>query len=144
MNQQNLTVAQQVANAARRFQEQNTGRPPTAVTVVLSNDTLVITLHDALSPAERALSKTPDGAAQVQDFHRQLFQTSVEALCLEIKRITGIAVCEAAAEVEPATGTIVHAFTKGNMVQVFQMAEGISQETWNSNPIAGPLQGTRV
>ena len=52
-----------------RFRETRTGHTPQAVTVVLGNETLVITLHSALSPAERALAQTPEGAAQVQDFH---------------------------------------------------------------------------
>jgi uncharacterized protein YbcI len=47
------------------------------VTVVLSDDTLVVTLHEALSPAEKALACTPEGAVQVQEFHRQLFKSSV-------------------------------------------------------------------
>lgn len=39
-----------------------------------------------------------------------------------IKRITGRQVREAAAEVETATGTVVHAFTTGAMVQVFLLS----------------------
>jgi Na+-translocating membrane potential-generating system MpsC-like protein len=53
MNQMNMpgpTMAQQVALAARAFQEQRTGHVPEAVTVVLGEDTLVVTLHGALSP----------------------------------------------------------------------------------------------
>ncbi|MDZ7617554.1 MAG: DUF2294 domain-containing protein, partial [Patescibacteria group bacterium] len=86
------TMAQQVAQAVTAFQQRRTGHPPKAVTVVLSDDTLVVTLHEALSPAEKALASTPEGAAQVQDFHRQLFQTSVDLLRQEIRRITGVAV----------------------------------------------------
>ena len=74
------TMAQQVAEAISVFQEQRTGYPPKAVTVVLSDDTLVVTLHEALSPAEKALARTPEGAAQVQEFHRQLFKSSVDLL----------------------------------------------------------------
>jgi len=37
----------------------------------------------------------------------------------------------AAAEVEATTGTVVHAFTSGTMVQVFQLAQGILADTWN-------------
>jgi uncharacterized protein YbcI len=84
----------------------------------LSEDTLVITLHDALTPAEKSLAKSPAGAAQVQEFHRQLFLSSAQPLRDEIKRITGRDVREAAAEVEPTSGTVVHAFTTGNVVQV--------------------------
>ena len=40
---------------------------------------------------------------------------------------------EAAAEVETTTGAVVHAFTTGTMVQVFQLAGRISAEAWNGN-----------
>ena len=92
--QPTLTMAQQVAQAASAYQQQRTGHTPKAVTVVLSEDTLVITLHGALSPAEEALAQTPAGAAQVQDFHRELFTDSCEPLRKEIKRITGVEVRE--------------------------------------------------
>ena len=133
LNTPRATMAEQVAQAARDFQQQRTGHVPKAVTVVLSNDTLVITLHEALTPAERALARSAAGAAQVQEFHRQLFVNSAESLRREIQRITGVAVREAAAEVETTTGTVVQVFTSGTMVQVFQLAEGISAETWNAN-----------
>jgi uncharacterized protein YbcI len=127
----NPTMAEQVAQAAIRFQKQRTGHPPQAVTVVLSEDTLVITLHGALTPAERALAADPAGAARVQDFHRQLFADSVAELREEILRITGVNVREAAAEVETASGTVVHAFTSGTMVQVFLLDQKLSAAVWN-------------
>jgi hypothetical protein len=77
------------------------------------------------------MSQCPDGAAKVQEFHRQLFNSSVGKLRQEIKRITGVAVREAAAEVETASGTVVHAFTSGAMVQVFLLAEGLSAARWD-------------
>jgi uncharacterized protein YbcI len=123
MNQSQRTVAEQVAEAARAFQQQRTGHSPKAVTVVLGEDTLVITLHEALSPAEKALARSAAGAAQVQEFHRQLFSSSAESLRQEIKRITGREVREAAAEVEATTGSVIQVFTTGTMVQVFQFAE---------------------
>ena len=119
MDTNESTVAQQIGEAVSAFQEQSTGHAPKAVTVVLSEDTLVITLHDTLTPAEKVLSRSVDGAAQVQEFHKQLFATSSESLRQEIKRITGRQVREASAEIEPATGSIVQAFTTGTMVQVF-------------------------
>jgi uncharacterized protein YbcI len=125
------TMAEQIAQAARDFQQQRTGHVPKAVTVVLSEETLVITLHEALTPAERAVANSPDGAAKVQEFHRQLFATSADSLRHEIKRITGVDVREASAEVETTTGTVVQVFTSGTMVQVFQLAQGIPAETWN-------------
>ncbi len=133
MKDSELTMAQQVAQAVRAFQQQRTGLVPGAVTVVLSDETLVVTLQGALSAAEQALAKTPAGAAQVQEFHRQLFRSSVEPLRQEIKRITGVEVREAAAEVEPSTGAVVHAFTNGTMVQVFLLARNVGAETWDGS-----------
>jgi hypothetical protein len=40
----------------------------------------------------------------------------------EIKKITGREVREATAEIETATGAVVHAFTTGAMVQMFLLA----------------------
>ena len=118
-------MAQQVAVAASDFQQQRTGLVPKSVTVALSEDTLVVTLHGALSPAEKALAQqSPAGAAQVREFHRQLFTDACEPLRQEIKRITGVEVCEATAEV---------ATTAGTMVQVFPLAHGIPVDTWNGN-----------
>ena len=119
MNTHDADLAKQIAAAVSTFQKQSTGHTPKAVTVVLSEDTLVITLHEALTPAEKALAKSVGGAAQMQEFHRQLFSSSSDSLRKEINRITGRQVREATAEVEPTTGSIVHAFTTGTMVQVF-------------------------
>jgi len=121
-DKQTGTVAEQIARAICDFQHKSTGHTPTAVSVVLSEDTLVITLHEALTPAEKAMVKNAGGAAQLQEFHRQLFASSSEPLRQEINRITGRQVREAAAEFEPTSGSIVHAFTTGNTVQVFLLA----------------------
>jgi len=123
MNESETVMAQKIAQVALAFQTERTGHAPASVNVVLKEDTLVITLQDALSPAEKALSLSQAGAAKVQEFHRQLFLTSADALRKEIKRITGRDVCESTAEVEPATGTVVHAFTTGNVVQVFLLTK---------------------
>ena len=138
------TMAQQVAQAVSAFQQRQTGYTPKAVTVVLSEDTVGVTLHEALSPAEKALAHTPEGAVQVQEFHRQLFKNSADLLRQEIKRITGVAVGEAAAEIETTTGAVVHAFTSGTMVQVFQLTGRISAETWNGNGSSDQSQKTQV
>jgi uncharacterized protein YbcI len=122
MDPKDTSAARKIAEAATKFQFETSGHNPKAVSVVLSDETLVITLHDALTPAEKALSNSAKGASTVQEFHRELFASSSESLRKEIERITGRQVREAAAEVEPATGSIVHAFTSGTMVQVFLLA----------------------
>ena len=113
------SMSQEIAEAVIAFQEKTTGHPPKAITVVLSQDALVITLHEALSPVERDLAKKPSGAAKVQEFHRQLFSAAAEWLLKDIRRITGVEWRDAVAEVEPATGAMVQAFTRGPAVQVF-------------------------
>src|SRR5438874_4290 len=134
MNKSKETMAQQIARAAIAFEQRRTGNHgPKSVTVVLSEGTLVITLHDALSPAERVLAKSPAGAAQVQEFHRQLFANSSDSLRQEIKRITGMEVREAMAQIEPASGAVVQAFTTGTVVQVFLLAGSAPTETWSGD-----------
>ena len=133
MDKSRLSAAQQIAQAASAFEKERTGQLPKSVTVVLSENTLVITLHGALSPAERALAQSPAGAAQVQEFHRQLFVNASESLRQEIKRITGVEVREATAEVEPNTGTVVGVFTTGTTVQVYLLAHAVPSETWSGN-----------
>jgi uncharacterized protein YbcI len=144
MDKLNSTMAQQVAQAASAFQQQRTGHAPKSVTVVLSGDTLLITLHGALSPAETALAGSPAGAAKVQEFHRQLFLTAAESLRQEIKRITGVDVREASAEIEATTGTVVQVFTTGTMVQVFLLAKTVPAGTWSGNGLDESVVGTEA
>jgi uncharacterized protein YbcI len=127
------STAKQIARAAIDFERQTTGRVPKSVTVVLSGDTLVITLHGALSPAEKALAMRQEGIAQVQEFHRQLFANASDSLRQEIKRITGVEVREAVAEVETATGTVVKVFTSGTVVQVFLLDRGVPADSWSGD-----------
>jgi len=130
MNNLISPMAQQIAEAVSDFQHQTTGHMPRSVNVVLNEDTLVITLHGALSPAEKDLASSPAGTAQVQEFHRQLFADSSDRLRQAIKRITGVQVREATTDVEPSTGTVLKVFATGTMVQVFLLASGVSADTW--------------
>ena len=143
MDEARLTMAQKVAQVAGVFQHQTTGHAPKAVLAALCGDTLVITLHNALTPAEEALARrSPKDAARVQAYYRQLFASSADSLHEEIKRVTGVAVREAAVKVDTATGAVVHAFTSGSVVQVFLLARGLSQDAWHGNrPVAAAAQG---
>jgi uncharacterized protein YbcI len=131
MTKSTQTTAQQIAQAAIAFERRLTGHAPKWVTVVLSEGTLVVTLQGALSPAQKALAQTPEGAAQVQEYNRELFNTSSEPLCQEIKRITGVEVREATAEIESKTGTVVKAFTNGTVVQVFLLTSEVAADSWS-------------
>lgn len=120
--------AQLVAEAAREFHEKQRGHLPGAVTVVLSEGVLVITLHDALSPAEKALAASTEGAQKVQEFHKRLFEQSCDVLRKDVERITGVVVRDAATEMLPASGTVVYTFAGGTIVQVFLLADPVPPE----------------
>lgn len=143
MSASTATVSQQLAEMALAMQASRTGHSPKAVTVVASDETIVVTLHEALTPAEKILARSERGASQVENYHRALFAVSCDGLRAEIQRLTGRKVREAAVVVEPATGAIVHAFTSGTVVQIFQlephgMATQVSAGLPPSSPEAGP------
>lgn len=134
--------SKELAEIALTMQSERTGHTPKAVTVVASDETVVLTLHEALSPAERILARTESGAAKVEQYHRALFAVSCDELRKEIQRLSGRKVREAAVVVEPATGAIVHAFTSGTVVQIFQLephgvvthvAAGIPQDSGDAS-----------
>jgi len=85
------------------------------------------------SASKPAWSNAPGCSTAPAFFHRQLFIDSADPLRREIKRITGVAVREATAEVETKTGALVRVFTTGTMVQVFLLAYGISADTWSGS-----------
>jgi len=134
MGDSDSTMARQIAEVAAVFEKQRTGHSPKSVSVVLSEDTLVITLRGALSPAEVALARNPTGAAQLQELHRRLFASTSEPLRREIERITGIRVREATAGIERTTGTVVEVFMTGTVVQVFLLAGRVKTQTWSEGP----------
>src|SRR5437763_9350129 len=125
--------ARQIARAACAFERQRTGQVPRSVTVVLSDDTLVITLHGVLSPAEREVARSTAGAAQVQEFHRELFLNACAPLRQAIERITGVEVRQATVDVETATGTVVQVFSTGTAVQVFLLAGHVEADRWGGS-----------
>ena len=125
---QPISMAQQIAQVAIAFEEQRLGRKPTSVTVLLRGDTLVITMHGVLSPAEQALSASPAGAAQLQEFHQQLFKASSDPLRREIRRITGLEICEVAKDKATAA---VQVFSVGTVVRVFLLAGRLPADSWD-------------
>jgi uncharacterized protein YbcI len=132
MDASHSNVARRIAQAACDFERHTRGHLPKSVTVVLSDDTLAITMHGALSPAEKALAETPTGAAQVQEFYQYLFANTSASLRQEIGRIAGAAVREAAAQIETATGA-VKVFASGTVVQVFLLDGKVPADTWSGS-----------
>ncbi len=136
MEKSSSTIAQQIAQAATEFEQLTTGHAPTSVTVVLNEDMLVIALRGVLSPAEKALARNPKAAAQLQEYHRQLFANASAVLRQDIERITGVEVREATAEVETITGAVTQVSASGTVVQVYLLARNVPTEIWTE-------QGTR-
>lgn len=121
-------MAQQIAQTAIAFEEQRLGRKPTAVTVVVGGDTLVITMHGVLSPAEKALATSPAGAVQLQEFHQQLFHYSSDPLRREIERITGLSIRIVAKDKAAAS---VQVFAFGTVVQLFLLDGRLPADSWD-------------
>ena len=48
-----------------------------------------------------------------------------------VRKITGMEVREATAEIEPVSGAVVQAFTTGTVVQVFLLAGNAPTEAWS-------------
>jgi osmotically-inducible protein OsmY/uncharacterized protein YbcI len=94
------------------------------VAVLMNEDTLVVALHGALTAAEQALAQSPAGAAEVRDFHRELFANLSHRLLPKIERIIGMKVEAATAAFEPTTGAVVRLFTTGTSGENFPQTPG--------------------
>lgn len=122
------SMAQQIGQSAIALEEQRLGRKPKSVTVVIGGDTLVITMHGVLSPAEMSMAVNAAAAAQLQEFHQYLFDHSITALRQEIRRITGLEICDVAKDKAAA----VQVVPIGTVVQVFLLAGRIPADSWSS------------
>jgi uncharacterized protein YbcI len=133
MEKSQVSMAEQIAEVVADYEQKVTGHSPKSVTVVFGEDTLVVTMRGALTPAEMTLAQNPEGSARMQEFHRRLFDASSEPLRREIKRITGLDVRNAAAEVEPASGGFVKTFVTGVVVHVFLLDGNLPAQSWSDN-----------
>jgi len=119
-------LAEQIAYAVCIFQEKSMGHSPKSMTVVLGEKTLVITLHEALTPTEMILLQDVGSPAAMQHFYEQLFVDSAESLRREIQRITGKQILGRTTGFEPITGAVVQAFTTGDAATFFRMPPDLS------------------
>jgi uncharacterized protein YbcI len=124
MDQSQGAIGQKIARAARAFEKWRTKHGRKWVAVFMNEDTIVIALHDSLTVAEKALAQSPVGAAQVREFHQQLFANVSATLLREIKSITGMEVRDTTAEIEPTTGSVVQVFTTDTVGEEFLLAPG--------------------
>ncbi len=118
-------VARQVAQAAGSFEHLLLGRTPRSVTVVAGGGWMVVSLHEAFSPVERRLSADEEGSHRVRDFHRYLFDNSLDSLRSHVRRSTGIELRGAIAHVDTTTGSILKTFTTSPGVELFLLGQGL-------------------
>lgn len=71
MDKSDSILEMQITRAARAFPQRRMGRAPGSATAVPSDDWLVTTLHEALSPAEQAQAQSQTGGAKVQESRRE-------------------------------------------------------------------------
>jgi uncharacterized protein YbcI len=118
------TIGEKVGRAARAFEKLRTKHGRNWVAVFMNEDAVVIALHGSLTAAEKTLAQSPAGAAQVWEFHRDLFADVSATLFQKIKSITGMIVRDVIAEIEPTTGGVVQLFTTDTVGEEFLLAPG--------------------
>jgi uncharacterized protein YbcI len=131
MTANNPSIAEQIGHAARAFEQVRTGHVPKSVTVILKEDTLVITLRGVLTRAERVLANTEEGAAWVREYHRRLLMSSSSSLLDEVKRITGLSACESTV----TEGDAVPLFEIGAIVHVFVLSAPAHFDVWSGSDV---------
>ena len=124
MDLSQCTICQRIARSARAFEERRTKHGHKWVAVFMNEDTIEIALHGYLTAAEKAQARSPTGAAQVREFHRQLFTNASSALLQKIKNITGMEVINTSAEIETTTGSVVHILTTDTVGKEFLRLPG--------------------
>ena len=118
-------VARQVAQATGSFEHLLLGRTPRSVTVVADGRWMVVSLHEAFSPVERRLAVDEDGSNRVRDFHRYLFENSLDSLRTHVRRNTGVELRGAIAHVDTTTGSVLKTFTTNPAVELFLLGQGV-------------------
>jgi uncharacterized protein YbcI len=113
------TIGRKIARAARVFEKRRTKHGREWVAIFMNEDTIVIALHSSLTAVEKAVAQSQAGAAQVREFHRQLFGNISATLLRKIKSITGMEVRDTSAEIEPTTGSVVQVFTTDTLGEEF-------------------------
>jgi uncharacterized protein YbcI len=118
-------LARQVAQAAGTFEHLLTGRVPASVTVVSDGDWLVVSLLETFTPLERRLAGDAAGAARVHDFHRYLFDESLDSLRSHLRRSTGVELQSGVAHIDTANGSVLKTYTTNPAVELFLLGQGV-------------------
>ena len=118
-------LARTVAQVTASFEHLLLGRSPTSVSVVAEDDWMVVNLHEPLSPTEQRLARDDEGAHRVHDFHRYLFENTLDSLLRQIRRRTGVVLRGAIAHVDLQTGSVLKTLTTRPEVDLFLLGPGL-------------------
>jgi uncharacterized protein YbcI len=118
-------LARQVAQSAGTFEHLLTGRVPASVTVVSDGGWLVVSLLEPFTPLERRLAVDAAGAARVHDFHRYLFDESLDSLRTHLRRGTGVELQSGVAHIDTANGSVLKTYTTNPAVELFLLGQGV-------------------
>ena len=98
---------------------------PASVTVVSDGDWLVVSLLEPFTPLERRLAADTAGAARVHDFHRYLFDESLDSLRTHLRRSTGVELQSGVAHIDTANGSVLKTYTTNPAVELFLLGQGV-------------------
>ena len=98
---------------------------PGGVTVVADGRWMVVNIHEAFSPVERRLAADEEGSNRVEDFHRYLFDNSLDSLRNHVRRSTGVELRGAIAHVDATTCSVLKTFTTNQAVELFLLGQGL-------------------
>ena len=119
-------TAREVARTAGSFEHLLTGRVPTSVMIVADGDWMVVSMSEAFSPDERRLAANgQEGLTRVRDFHRHLFDDSLDSLRRHVERRTGVMLRGAVAHVDSVTGSVLKTFTTSPAVEFFELGRAV-------------------
>lgn len=118
-------LARTVAQVAASFEHVLLGRSPTSVSVVAEDGWMVVHLHEPFSPTERRLASDAEGARKVREFHRYLFDTTLDSLLRQIRQRTGVEFRGAIAHVDTQTGSVLKTLTTLPAVDLFLLGPGL-------------------
>lgn len=118
-------LARRVARAIGAFEHVLLGRAPRSVTVVADGGRVVVSLHESFSSLERQLAADPPGCCRVEDFHRDMFESSYAALVQHVRRSTGIGLDAGIVHVDGGTGSILKTFTTEASVELLLLGQGL-------------------
>lgn len=130
---ENANPAERVARSVMEFELDREGHLPRHVTVILSHQTVVITLEGALSLIEQSLARNADGAAHVEDFHRHLFTRPPMELWKKICEITNQPESGEDSGEEAPPNTCVRVFANGTVVHVLLLKNPVPTSAWSGS-----------